>query len=83
MSSNSICNDTRDKQMELPLCSHLILLSLNDYRPNWTPISHVKSCCQVVAFILNYFMPDVFLPCLNKDDDDDDDVTPWWIQTLS
>ena len=31
-------------------------------------------------------MPDVFLPCLNKDDDDDDDdlmQSQWRIQTLS
>ena len=26
-----------------------------------------------MAFILYYLMPDVFLPCLNKDDNDDDD----------
>ena len=38
MSSNSVCNHTRDKQIGLPLrvCYHSY-----DYRPNWTPLSPI------------------------------------------
>ena len=43
MSSNSVCNHTRDKQIGLPLRGRPILLSLTeyDYRPNWTPLSPI------------------------------------------
>ena len=37
MSSNSVCNHTRDKQIGLPrFCYHSY-----DYRPNWTPLSPI------------------------------------------
>ena len=41
MLSNLVCNHTHDKQIGLPLCGRLILLSSYDYRPNWTPLSPI------------------------------------------
>ena len=41
VSSNSVCNHTRDKQIGLPLRGRPILLVSYDYRPNWTPLSPI------------------------------------------
>ena len=40
MSSNSVCNYTRDKQIGLSLCGRPIFHSY-DYRLNWTPLSPI------------------------------------------
>ena len=41
MSSNSVCNHTRDKQIGLPLRGRPILYHSYDYRPNWTPLNPI------------------------------------------
>ena len=40
MSSNSVCNQTRDKQIGLPL-HHRPMLSLAWSQTNWTPLSPI------------------------------------------
>ena len=41
MSSNTVGNHTRDKQIGLPLRGRPTLYHLYDYRPNWTPPSPI------------------------------------------
>ena len=41
MSSNSVCNHTRDKQIGLPLRGCPICYHSYDYRLNWTPLSPI------------------------------------------
>ena len=44
MSSNSVCNHTRDKQIGLPLRGRY---HSYDYRPNWTPLSPITITNQI------------------------------------
>ena len=41
MSSNSVCNHTRDKQIGLPLRGRHSVNHSYDYRANWKPVSPV------------------------------------------
>ena len=41
MSSNSVCNHTRDKQIGLPLRGRPICYHSYDYRLNWPPLSPI------------------------------------------
>ena len=51
MSSNSVCNHTRDKQIGLVrFCYHSY-----DYRPNWTPLSPITITNQIGIIIKKLF----------------------------
>ena len=59
MSSNSICNHTRDKQnisdsrcVVVPFCYHLY-----DYKPNWTPLSPI-TITYMLQFVIATILPD-------------------------
>ena len=63
MSSNSVCNHTRDKQIGLPLRGRPILYHSYDYRPNWTPLSPITITNEDACITACYYMAN---PVLGK-----------------